>query len=257
MKYCLNSRQDNKTLEKADIIFFLHKDFDSFIPVQKRYPNKTYIAIVLFLEEDVKKKLQTYRELTDNLIVGFTSSFLLEDIEWCKDNNIKFMLFYPIDTYAKFNNLKKIGSSAAYITGELIKNMNFIEKNKKNMLIIACPNVCQNTLIPKVNGLYENWIRPEDEKWYSKGIDAYYFSQSSLDRERTLLDIYSKQKFEGNLNLLFDKFYVNVDNRLIAEEAGEIRSNCREKCQQGGRCKFCENIVNFSRALTEEKLRGE
>ena len=100
------------------------------------------------------------------------------------------------------------------------------------------------------------FIRPEDIDTYAKYIDAVEFKIDDLTKESTLLKIYKEDKFwPGNLNLLLDNLYYHVDNRGIPEEFGEVRMNCRQRCQAGRRCHFCQTAFEFSTALRKEKFR--
>ena len=96
-----------------------------------------------------------------------------------------------------------------------------------------------------------------------KRLSKYEFLLSDLfrykkhilsEKEETLLKIYKDDKqWPGNLNLILTNFGVNVDNRAIPEQFGEARTQCRQVCQRGGRCRLCYTAINFSKALDRAK----
>lgn len=94
-----------------------------------------------------------------------------------------------------------------------------------------CPNVAYDAYIPRENGIYGQWIRPEDVKYYENGIYVLDFEDVDLLKERTLFHIYKEeQQWPGNLNNLLTNFNVNVDNRGLLKNLGEKRSTCGQIC---------------------------
>ena len=68
----------------------------------------------------------------------------------------------------------------------------------------AIYNLAFDAYIPRKNGIYGTWIRPEDVKVYEEWIDVLEFITTDLKQEATLLNIYKDNGYwPGNLNLLF------------------------------------------------------
>ena len=123
------------------------------------------------------------------------------------------------------------------------------------------PNIAYDAYIPRENGICGQWIRPEDEHIYDEYVDTFEFITNDLEKEKTLLHIYKDNKYyNGNLNLLFTNFNVNVDNRALPENIGELRANCGQRCMSQGTCHFCENGIKFSNNIRErhyKELKGQ
>ena len=46
----------------------------------------------------------------------------------------------------------------------------------------------------------------------------------------------------------------DIDNRYIIPRFAEKRISCDKKCQKGGRCNICNNILDLSKTLKDNKL---
>ena len=111
----------------------------------------------------------------------------------------------------------------------------------------AVPNVAYDAYIPRNNGIYGQWIRPEDVEKYYQNIYILEFEDCDLNKEKALFDIYkNKKEWNGNLKLLISNLNHNVDNRSILPETGKMRSNCGQKCKFGISCHFCELSLTFN-----------
>jgi hypothetical protein len=96
---------------------------------------------------------------------------------------------------------------------------------------MSCNNARPNHLIGRsgATGIYGQWVRPEDVEVYEEYVSTLEFDNvlQDLKKESTLLHVYKDNvEWPGNLNLLFDNFGINVDNRAIPEDLGETRMNC-------------------------------
>ena len=104
--------------------------------------------------------------------------------------------------------------------------------------------------ITKINVLSGTWIRPEDaESAYGKYISAFEFNLTDLSEEATLLKVYKSGEWPGNLNILLKNFNINVENRALPEEIGEVRANCGRRCMESTNCHFCEMAVLFANSV--------
>ena len=115
-----------------------------------------------------------------------------------------------------------------------------------NIKFRMCPNVAYDNYIPRENGLYGQWVRPEDIEYYNS-IYIFDFENVDLIQEKTLYHIYAEQKnWPGDLNLLFTNFNLHIDNRLILKELGKRRSTCGQRCQNKNiGCNFCKTALTY------------
>lgn len=74
--------------------------------------------------------------------------------------------------------------------------------------------------IPRENGIYGTWIRPEDIEVYGQYINTFEFISTALSEEAALLEIYQRGNWPGNLDLLLTNLNVQVDNRALPDELG-------------------------------------
>lgn len=125
-----------------------------------------------------------------------------------------------------------------------------------NIILRTVPNYAYDSYIQRDNGLKGFYIRPEDIEYYNQWIDVCEFrllGQDYLTKEEALLHIYKDNKmWPGNLNLLITNFHLDVDNRGLPDAFAKIRANCRQRCESGGNCHFCETSILFSAKLQEK-----
>lgn len=167
----------------------------------------------------------------------------------CVEKNIKFYWAYPVFSWYELMGL--IALEPCYITvgAPLSFNLKKI-KDRTDIPLRICPNLVYNGYIPRENGIYGTWVRPEDTYIYEHYIDVYDFFTNELSKEATLLHIYKDNKaWPGNLSLLFPNFGIHVDNRALPDEIGEIRANCGQRCMENGSCHFCETAIKFANAV--------
>ena len=63
-----------------------------------------------------------------------------------------------------FNALKDLGVEYISISGPLAHNMKAFSNS--NVKVRMCPNIAYEAYIPRENGLYGQWVRPEDIEYY-------------------------------------------------------------------------------------------
>ena len=167
----------------------------------------------------------------------------------CKMRNINFYWAYPITSFYELNGILALGPSYVFLNAPLSFDLEKVRK-LTDVPVRLCANLAYDAYIPRANGIYGTWIRPEDIKVYEPYVATVEFITEELKKEATLLHVYKDNGYwPGNLNLLFTNFNVNVDNRAIPKELGKARTTCGQRCQSGGRCHFCETGINFSNAI--------
>lgn len=170
----------------------------------------------------------------------------------CKENNIPFYWAYPITSYYELRGIIALEPCYIILGAPLSFDLPKI-KAMTSIPIRMCPNLAYDAYIPRENGICGQWIRPEDIAVYEAYVDTFEFIADELKREQVLFHVYKDNgAWPGNLNLLLTNFGVNVDNRALPEEIGEIRSKCGQRCMLNGTCHFCITSVQFADAIRKK-----
>lgn len=246
LKYCVSGRQPRSILKKADEIKLQYKDRDILLDYTQEMPDKTFILYVPKSEIELDWELYRAYSSKVNFILCIEN---LNMAQLCFENDIKYYWAYPVMNWYELNGL--IDMRPQYIILGAPLSFDLIKvKNKTQIPLRLCPNLAFDAYIPRKNGIYGTWIRPEDVKVYEEWIDVLEFITTDLKQEATLLHVYKDNGYwPGNLNLLFTNFNINVDNRGLPEEIGETRANCGQRCMMFSNCHFCETAMKFSNAL--------
>jgi hypothetical protein len=175
--------------------------------------------------------------------------FCLNDLmlaEECNKRGIKFYWAYPVFSWYELQGLIALHPCYISLTAPLSFSLDKVKK-KTQIPLRICPNLAYDAYIPRRNGLYGTWVRPEDIVVYEQYIDVCDFLTDDLNKESTLLHIYKDNKtWPGNLNLLLSNFNINIDNRVLPEEIGTVRANCGQRCMENGTCHFCFQAISFA-----------
>lgn len=180
----------------------------------------------------------------ENFIVGTINA---EQIRKCLDLSIKFYFDRPVSRYEDARDLKRLGSQYVLIEAPL-----FFEMDKVSNLEVPvrlAPNVAYyDNWIPKENGLYGSWIRPEDIDLYNSYVDTIEFAASSATQEEGYYRVYCKDKEWGLELSNFIKNYGRFPghNAYIPQSFTEARLNCGQKCQSDGSCHICYKAIQLS-----------
>ena len=250
MRYCVSSRQPKNVLEQADEIRIEYKDINYLIDllIDEKINNKTFIIDVPKDTEVDWNKIKTY-STNHNIIICL---YDLHYINICKEYELKYYWAYPITTMYDLNALINLEVSYLFLGAPLCFMLDKCV-NKTDIPIRLCPNLAYDAYIPRSNGIFGSWIRPEDIKDYEKYVRCMDFVGTDLKEEMVLLNIYKNQKsWPGNLNLLIKNFNINVDNRALPEEIGHLRTNCQQRCMSNGTCRFCETAIRFANQIRDE-----
>ena len=254
MKYCLSSRQNRKYLDYADEIFVESRDYRQISDLFIDYPEKMIILEISnenIVDENYMKLVEQYSELSKNFCCCI---YNLHEAHWFKTRQIKFYYGYPINSFYDIKDLMKLGVEYIKITAPLTFENKILQRYDMKFRMV--PNVAYDAYIPRENGIYGQWVRPEDVKYY-KGVYIFEFEDANLDKERTLYDIYNRGIWNGNINLLITNLNMHADNRILPDDIGEIRSNCGQRCMRNGTCHYCETAFGFEKAIRKYKRDKE
>lgn len=247
MKYCVSGRQQRITLSKADEIKMLYKDRERLIDYISDFSDKIFVVQIPKEEQEIDwTLLSMFKEKTKEFYLAIQNLNLVNGIF---EKGFKFYWDYPIFTWYELEGIAALNPSYLYLGPPLSFSLEKV-KSKYNIPIRLCANLAYDAYIPRENGIYGSWIRPEDIEEYSKWVETIEFVTDDLGKEATLLQVYKENKvWPGNLNLLITNLNYNIDNRAIPEEIGEIRANCGQRCKQGERCNFCGTAFNFATSI--------
>ena len=147
--------------------------------------------------------------------------------------------------------MKVLGVSYVRLGGPLFFSM---EKVKKfGIPVRAIPNIASEWPWPGDNGITGTWIRPEDVELYSNYVDAMEFENCNLQQDRGFFRIYAEQQaWPGDMTMIISNLHTDALNRLVHPSLAETRLNCGQRCQETGRCRYCERMLMMS---TEKFVR--
>ena len=246
MKYCVSGKQPKEILEQADEIKFSINDIGRFIDTIEILPDKTYIIEIPKDKDTIDwPLLQAYAQKV-RLILCIQNLNLAKN---CHQFGIPFYWSYPVFSWYELRGLIALNPCYIMLNAPLSFSLDKVA-NATFIPIRLCPNLAYDAYIPRENGIYGTWVRPEDTEIYEQWVSTFEFITDDLGKERTLFKVYKNDRnWPGNLNLLLTNFNINVDNRAIPEEIGKIRATCAQRCMENGHCRFCKTAMNFSNSV--------
>lgn len=261
MKYSLPNRMSLKYLKQADEIKIQESDWEKTIDYIVDYPNAEIVLCVnsqLSDKEEAFNTLLMYKEKSNNKFTLELGKLDNDIILRLKELEIPFYWKYPVTTFDELDALRFIGVSQVLIDGPLFFQMRNIKRF--NIPVRVIPNVCYENYIPRENGLYGTWIRPQDQDLYEPYISTLEFKEDNYTKLEALFDIYSKDKtYFGDLNVLFKNFDFTtpVLAASVPKDMVKSRLNCGQRCSLG-RCHLCREALELGlRIQIEEYLRAK
>ena len=252
MKYCVSGRQSKGVIKKADEIKMRFNDKDRLIDYVEEFKDKTFILEVPAEIKELDWKLITAYSEKVNFILCLKDLNLAKA---CHEYGIKFYWGFPAFTWYELEAL--IALKPCYITlgAPLCFCLDKVKK-KTDIELRLCPNLAFDAYIPRENGIYGSWVRPEDTDAYARWISVFEFATDDLAREATLLHVYQDNgNWPGNLNLLLTNLNVNVDNRALPKDIGKKRATCGQRCVFNGSCHYCETAMKFATVIKDKHFR--
>ena len=252
MKYCVSGRQSKGVIKKADQIKMKYNDKDRLIDYVEEFKDKTFILDIPAEVKDIDWNLmRAYAEKVDFMLC-------IKDLnlaKTCHEQDIKFYWNYPVFTWYELEGLIALEPVYIMLGAPLSFCLDKVKK-KTEIPLRLCPNLAYDAYIPRENGIYGAWVRPEDVDTYGKWIDVFEFSIDDLGKEATLLHVYQDNgSWPGNLNLLLTNLNANIDNRALPEDLGKKRATCGQRCVFNGSCHYCESAFARATALKDKHFR--
>lgn len=211
------------------------------------YPNKKFVIRIPRGEEIIWDELMVFNTKC-NLTLAIEDLHIAKQ---CKHDRFKFFWAYPITSYYELQGVLKLGVSEVLLGAPLYFDLTL--KDLKDVKVRLIANLCYDDYIPRENGIYGTYVRPDDVKAYEPYVDTLEFRTDGLTQEATLLEIYKRGEWKGNLNLVLTNLNCDVDNRAIPDEFADARIQCRQSCMRTGGCHFCETAIKFSKTLSKNK----
>ena len=171
-------------------------------------------------------------------------AYNIEDLYEVKQLGFQFFSAYKIRYGYQLFALIDMGVCAARIGGQLAHQLDMLEE-KTNIEIRAIVNDTDTYIgfKPEIG----SWIRPEDLVNLPQ-IDVCEFMSKDIAQEQALYRVYAERhEWPGRLKEIIPAF--NNDelfNRLIPEDFGARRANCRQSCMNGGSCQYCGRTIKLS-----------
>lgn len=247
MKYCLSSLCKDTLLSQIDEIKVLWKNRKIIPDFAEKYPNATIILHKTSLDNsEAWEEIKEYNILCKNKLIVAVKN--LEEINIARENNIKCFLGYPITSFYELQSIKDLPIEYIRLNAPLFFELDKV-KAITNIPIRAIPNIAYNDGLPRENGVFGQWIRPEDlETTYAEYIDTVEFEGIHTDQEELLYDIYHIRKhWKFDLQDIIVNLNTPGKNKMLPPKIGEKRLNCGQRCQYNPEvCQFCKRALDMA-----------
>lgn len=258
MKYCMRYFSGSRHLKDADEIMLKYPNKTSKIIeyVQKYKPEQRIILDITELDGGITYSQDIFKavkEVHENFALMITIQQKL-GVPALQELGIDFFFVETVDTWDKLNSFINYGVSDVYIGSdfgfELAAAGPFC--HERGVKVRVYPNVAQtSSKIDNLETMSYFFIRPEDTMFYNLIVDTYEFF-GSVEKQDVLYDIYTKGKWLGNLNDLILGLKRDINNTVIANCFGALRTGCEKRCGHGKNiCNICTRFLNIDRIIKE------
>lgn len=257
MKFMVSCRHPLTLLKEVNEIKVDYKDIDRIRDfVTEDWTSSADIVVYLPKSEIINWDiLNTYKDLL-HIIIAVEDT---QDIITAKEKDFSVFWSYPASSYWELRGLLDLGVDQVLIDAPLYFDLPKVKRICGDVELRLQVNKCMNGYMKRRDGVCGTYVRPEDIEEYSKYVEHFEFDTDDLGHEKTLWNIYTKQKtWPGNLNLLLTYLNKNVDNRgfeLIPNDDNDPkyfahrRLRCAQRCQQDNRCNFCNIMFDLINSI--------
>lgn len=260
MKYCTQFHKNFAYLDKIDelIIDYNKNNINIIDFVQTERPQEQRIILDIYkMKEKLDFRiLEAAVKVHKNLAVklGIHQLDIANELSVA---NISFFFEELANNWDTLISFINYGVSDVYIANEMGFDIKEISKicKRNNVNIRVFPNVAQNgSKLTRYNedSFKSFYIRPEDTCLYECYVDVFEFF-GTLDRHSVLYDIYTSQKWSGDLKDLIIGLNTSINNRSIVPAFGDKRLDCQKKCNKGN-CVLCDKIFTFNKELVKNNI---
>lgn len=261
MKYCINYHKDFRYFDKIDEIIIKYQNQTQKQLIDFLKTMGTEVRIIVKVENNSLNIDKAAEIFANAKVIHPNFSVMLSgpDSVFCeklKEKNIPFFFFNLADKWDVLMSYLTFGVSDVYIANELGFDLKDVSKVCKeyNTQIRVFPNVAQlSSQISTLNKLTSFFIRPDDIQYYNEYVDVCEFF-GPLDRQSVLYEIYTKEKWLGNLSDLIIGLNVDIENTTLVPTFGTERLSCRKDCYKG-KCIICEKCLSLANTLKENNIR--
>lgn len=255
MKYSIKFYKGCRTLERADeIIIKYDKKSAGLLDFVQKWNEDQRIIVDITELEDIESNLDIFAAaagIHPEFAVMLHSTQNYEPIAALK---LPFFFIDGVNCYDDLVGQITLGVSDVYILNELCFNLDEISKycHENKVQIRVYPNVAQSASNFAVDEFKKFFIRPDDISFYEEYIDVIEFF-GPLDKQPVLYDIYTDERWIGNLNDVILGLTKEIDNKTVVPYFGEARQKCRKRCIFG-RCDICGSVEALAATLKDKEL---
>lgn len=258
MKYCLSSLCKDNILSQVDEIKFLWKNRRAIPDFIEKYPNAT-IILHKTVDTDASEwdDLKMFNTLAQGRFIVAVNS--VDEMELAKSFGIKFYWGYPITSFFELNAIAEMGVEYIRLGMPLFFELDKV-KEITDIPIRAVPNIAYNDGLPRLNGAFGQWIRPEDlETTYADYISAVEFEGVHTEQEEFLYEVYhTRRRWKFELEHIIVNLNMSGKNKMLPENIGEMRLNCGQRCQSKPNvCQFCYRALQMANVERVEEYINE
>jgi hypothetical protein len=228
-------------------------DYYQYITDKKENSNTRLRILIAQIKEEnfskLEEQINLIKELNPNYTIACKDFHILQEL--LKKGYFAY-LDYPVTDWETFSSLVCLKVTDIRIDSSLAFSLDKIEKFKKfnpNIKIRIDPAKSSNLLV-KNRTITSFFVRPEDISLYSPYIDICEFNVQTREEEEALYDIYRKQFYPFNLNLLIKQLDEEFLNSMLDPDFGKNRINCHQVCQEpGSRCHYCQTLAKNAKIM--------
>lgn len=212
MNFCLSYNYNNlDTLYEADEIYIQTDDIKLIEQILKNFNQQKIVCETN--NQDILFNFQ------------YDMTFIFNIIQ--KYNYQSFFFKKPCKTLEEVISFYDLGANQVIVDLPLTHNLS--ELKILNFQVRYNPIYCFLDNIPRQNGIFGNWILPQNLMDYEGYIDTIFFNTQN---ESYLFDLYKNKKtYNGLLNQLFIDFNLPIDSSNINLEKLLKRIDCKLLCR--------------------------
>jgi hypothetical protein len=250
MYFAILYYKDCRVLPYADEIIIQYKEKTvNLIDFVQKYNESQRIVIDITQLKDIEENLDIFKaawKVHPQFAVLLSREQNYVDIA---EMGIPFFFIEGASCMDDLLGIVHLGVSDVYIVNELGFDLERVSSycHSLNIKVRVYPNVAQSSTKFNINNLTKFFIRPDAMKLYSKFIDVIEFF-GPLDKQPVLFDIYTDERWLGNLSEIIIGLKEPIDNQTLVPYFDAVRTNCRKICAIE-KCNTCNAARDFGKAL--------
>ena len=252
MNYCMT--YDNRSRHLKDfnevILKYTHKTSEIIEHIKNYEQEQRVILNIQELENavDCKDILCAAAGVHSNIAIMGS----ITQLAAMKEIGLPYFLITVASSWDTLNGYINMGVSDVYVGNEFAFDLKTIASvcKEHNVKVRVYANVAQTDCPAVENTITQFFIRPEDITLYEPLVDVIEF-YGPLDRQDVLYEIYTKQRWLGDLSDLILGLKDKVNNTLITGAFGMLRINCKKRCGYSKACNICTRYLSVDKTIHE------